>query len=291
MLEFDIEKYIVNKIDLPRNNKIKIAYNIIIEDFEGDRASAIDYFISLYNCLEEDDPDILDEVYNIHGKNKIDTFILNTVLNELDSRNITADLMDNPNEASLYTYKITLNKHKKNLYRTIMIPGIYMIKDLIAIILCSFYAEKGKVLGLKIDNALYTPEDADLPSVNVFMENSLIEIIPGPSLSDFVIVYLVDNEVWEFNVNLQEINNNLENKATFKLLSGKGYGILENNQDALNYLLSNKKSKCSDKVQEFIDNNPEFDIMSFSLKDCYDNMLDNYQTFENKMFYLLKDKN
>ncbi len=280
------DNYIINKINAKTNNRIKIAYNILINDFDGVHEIALEYM----NSFLEGYLDFIEYQEFDFDENYFDSTMLENVLSQLDSKNHKEKILADPKNTNIYTFKVWLNRYKRQLYRTIRIPGQYSIMDFFSIVLSSFCIEKNQPFTAVIENENFIPEKYYKPDKDSFLsvinDDLLLGLIKFQT-SQFKIHY-GNNKEWVFVVEVEKIKENLDGETEFKITAGNGYGILEDNKEAFEYLFSKKEDTDNPKINAFIKENPDFDISCFSVKESNDYVNEKYQ--ELKKDYLTKEE-
>lgn len=269
------DDYIINKLNTKNNNRIKIAYNILINDFDGNHEIAVDYM----NSFLEGYLDFIEYQEFDFNENYFDSTMLENVLSQLDIQNRKEEILANPKTTNVYTFKVWLNRYKKQLYRTIKIPGQYSLMEFISIIFSSFCIEKNQPFTVVLDNDNFVSEKYYKPDKESFLSvinESLLLGLINFRTKQFRIHYGYKKE-WIFVVELENTKENIAGETEFKITAGNGYGILEDNIDAFEYLFSKQLGTDNPKINQFIEENPDFDISCFSVKEVNDYVNEKYQ--------------
>jgi len=246
--------YIKNMLSSPDDNLVKEVYDKFAAYVDDDQ-EIIELLENIYYgyigyCEEENIPY---QEYNF----------LNELASSCDDmiarfKKITY-LMDNPDETDVIRFRVTLRGYEKLCYRILEITNIERLSDLANLILASFKAIGGYPYYFKIEEipvySVNSPDAfnkvfaTDLFLVDLNLErNSRLSLFYDPKIE------------WIFDIEILNIEKNHSDEIT-NLVDGAGFGILEDDKEFFNYLITNDFTNAEDFA-----NQPEVKIAIEELK-------------------------
>lgn len=145
-----------------------------------------------------------------------------------------------------FTFKVSIDGYDKDFYRIFEVSGNTTIYDLVTIILSMFYASISHLWEISNSRTRFVPavDDFDYEIVRDDLRNvssSTIAYIIEIIFEDHQLMKLNYDfgEDWNFNIELLDYKQNKLPKNSFKIIEGKGYGIIEDSKTIFDKLADN----------------------------------------------------